>query len=510
MPRGSPGRGRPGAEDARVDPMELDALYYGDCRDWMARWPDRSVDLIYLDPPFNSNAGYNVLFSGDGDSGERAAQFRAFDDTWRWDEAAEERYEAFERADPRPARQVVLGLRTALGPSGMLAYLAYMAERLEEMRRLLKPTGSIYLHCNQTAGHYLKILMDGVFGGENFIAEIVWNYGTPSGGRAGGRKPVKTHDVLLAYAREPSRHVYNRLHTPYGDKYVRDWFRHEDEDGRKYQTRSRKGKIVRQYLDESPGIPLSTVWGDIMQLYGQKGWFPKKDDENLGYPTQKPLALLERVVETASNPGDVVLDPFCGCGTAIDAARRLGRRWIGVDISAFAIDLIREKRLKDKSIPAYGLPRDMESARKLARERPFEFESWAVTRLPGFAPNARKRGDGGVDGRGLLAFAPDNHESQLALAQVKGGRFELDRFRAFAGVMARDEAALGCFVTLDPVASPSARREAAAMGRLEIQASRYPRMQLWSIAEHFDGRAPRLPPMSDPYTGKPLIQPELL
>ena len=209
--------------------------------------------------------------------------------------------------------------------------------------------------------------------------------------------------------------------------------------------------------------------------------------------------------------GDVVLDPFCGCRMATDAVRRRGRRWIGVDISPFAINLIREKRLKDKSIPAHGLPRDMESARKLARERPFEFESWAATRPPGFAPNARKRGDA----RRRWARTPRRCAGQPRIPTRPRpgegeGRFGLDRFRAFAGVMARADAALGCFVTLDPVASPSARREAAAMGRLEIQASRYLRMQLWSNADHFDGRAPRLPPMSAPYTGKALIRLELL
>ena len=488
---------------------DTDTLYYGDCLDWMDRWPDRSVDLVYLDPPFKSDATYNILFGRNGDAGG-GAQYRAFDDTWRWDEGAVKRFERLEGASARRAHKAVIGLHAILGPSGMLAYLAYMAERLEHMRRLLKPTGSIYLHCNQTAGHYLKILMDGVFGAENFITEIVWNYGTPSGGRAGGRKPVKTHDVLLAYAREPGRHVYNRQHTPYGEKYVRDWFRHEDEDGRRYQTRSRKGKIVRQYLDESPGVPLSTVWSDIMQLYGQKGWFPKKDDENLGYPTQKPLALLERVVRAASNPGDVVLDPFCGCGTAIAAARRLGRRWIGVDISAFAIDLIRDRRLEDRSIPVRGIPSDMASARKLARERPFDFESWAVTRLTGFAPNTRQRGDGGVDGRGTLAVKPDDFPSRLALAQVKGGKFNASQFRDFQHVVNRDKAAVGYFVTLEPVASRTARPEAAAMGEIRIQATRYPRMQLWPIGDYFEDRFPAIPPMCDPMTGKPMTQFDLI
>ena len=488
--------------------MELDTLYYGDCLDWMARWPDNSVDLVYLDPPFNSNANYNVLFASDDPRGH--AQIRAFNDTWRWDADAVARYRRIADGAARPSRNAVAALHGALGDSGMMAYIAYMAERLEQMLRLLKPTGAIYYHCNRAASHYVKIVMDGIFGARNIIEEIVWNYGTPSGGRVGGRKPVKVHDVLLAYAMNYGDHCYNIQYTPYSEKYIREWFRHEDENGRKYQTRARDGEIVRQYLDESPGIPLSTVWSDIMQLYGSRGWFPTTKNESLGYPTQKPLALLKRVVEIGSNPGDVVLDPFCGCGTTVEAAHRLKRRWIGVDISAFAIDLIRKRRLKDENIATQGLPQDMVSARKLARERPFDFESWAVMRLPGFAPNTRQRGDGGIDGRGIMAAQPGGHASKIAVAQVKGGKFALNQFQAFANAMEQaHRAALGIFVTLDPVTSPTARREARALGEIAVHATRYPRMQLWSIADYFDGRMPQLPPMTDPHTGAPLRQLDL-
>ncbi|MDE0022658.1 MAG: DNA methyltransferase [Candidatus Poribacteria bacterium] len=490
-------KGEPVAQD-----FNPNTLYYGDCLDWMREWEADCVDLIYLDPPFNSNANYNVLFGAKGDG---KAQYRAFNDTWHWDAAAAERYAEFENAPGRPAHDAMVGLRRILGRCGMLAYLTYMAERLEEMRRLLKPTGSIYLHCNQFASHYLKIVMDAVFGKQNFINEVVWNYGTPSGGRASGKKPVKVHDYLLAYASSYGKHLYNRQYTPYSEKYVRDWFRHKDEDGRMYQTRSRKGTIVRQYLDESPGVPLSTVWSDIMQLSSRRGWFPNTNREETGYPTQKPLALLERIIEASSHEGDLVLDPFCGCGTAVEAAGRLNRRWAGVDISSFAIDLVR-KRLKDESIPVKGIPADLSSARKLAREKPFEFESWAVTRLPGFAPNTKQVADGGVDGRGMLFDQPDDWDSRLALAQVKGGRFSASALRDFIGVVERGKAAIGRFITLEPVASADANSRAAELGSIAVLGQSYRRLRLWSIDDYFNNRPCPLPPMTNPYTGKLMQQ----
>ncbi len=383
----------------------------------------------------------------------------------------------------------------------MLAYLTYMAERLEEMHRLLKPTGCVYLHCNQFASHYLKILMDAIFGPKNFINEIIWNYGTPSGGRAGGKKPVKTHDCLLVYAKKYGAHLYNKQFTPYSDSYLK-WFRHTDDDGRQYRTRSRKGNIHRQYLDESPGNPLSTVWSDIMQNYGKSGWFPTTQ-VGTKYPTEKPLDLLERILDMSSNPDDLVLDPFCGCGTTIEAAKRKKRRWIGIDISAFAVDLVRNERLMDKDIPAYGIPTDMASAHKLVSDRPFEFESWAITRLPGFVPNTKQRGDGGVDGRGKLAVLPNETESTTALAQAKGGKtFSIDSVRAFASVMDQENAAIGYYVTMKPVTSPSALTLKANMGKVTVGVSQYPKFNFWSVSDYFEGNLPHMPPMNNPYTGE--------
>ena len=213
------------------------------------------------------------------------------------------------------------------------AYICYMAVRLIECHRVLKPTGSLYVHCDDHANSYLRMVMDAILGAKNKIDEIIWNYGTPSGGRVGGKKPVKTHETLLVYAKSYGKHIYNRQYTPYSQKYVTDWFRHEDADGRKYRTRSRGGSIVRQYLDESPGVPLSNTWTDIMSLYSSAGWFPGNQKEITGYATQKPLTLYERIIKASSNPGDVVMDIFAGCATTAVAAENLGRQWVACDMA---------------------------------------------------------------------------------------------------------------------------------------------------------------------------------
>ena len=479
--------------------LETDTLYYGDCLDWMQRWDDQSVDLIYLDPPFNSNVDYNILYSSDS-AGD--AQFRAFSDTWTWDEAAADRFAAYEGALGRPAHGAIAGLGRILGPSGMLAYLTYMAERLEQMRRLLKPTGSIYLHCDPTASHYLKALMDAIFGHQNFKNEIVWHY---SGwNRRLNHKFNSRHDIILLYGKGRSPN-FNSYAEPWSseEEYVRTrkqkvW---EDVDGRTYVlSDAGSGQRIRRYLDEamSYGQPVDDVWNI--------GKINNSAAEHISYPTQKPLALLERIIRASSNEGDIILDPFCGCGTTIDAARKLRRRWAGIDISSFAIDLIHEKRLRDPTIPTKGIPTDLASARKLATEKPFDFESWAVTRMPGFRPNTKKVADGGVDGRAVLATKPDNYDSRLALAQVKGGKFSLSTLRDFIHVTHRDKAALGCYVTLNPVETSAARMEIANAGKISVSGYAYPRMQIWPISEYFEQRLPSLPVMNDPYSGKPLAQ----
>ena len=521
--------------------MEPNTLYYGDCLDWMRQWEDACVDLIYLDPPFNSNTDYNILYSATGGG---QAQYRAFQDTWRWDEAAADRYGMYANAVGRPAHWAIVGLHGVLGDSGIMAYLTYMAERLEEMRRLLKPTGSVFLHCDPVASHSLKLLMDAVFGQENFRNEVVWQRTLAKS--LTRRQLPSNHDIILSYQKGPSANWnMDSAFVPYDrnalDARTASKYNHRDSAGRLYrldslinpnpnrpnltyeflgvtrvwrwtkermqaaydeglviQTRPGAVPQLKRYLDEQRGRPLGDIWNDIPPLNSQA-------KERLGYPTQKPLALLDRIISLSSNPEDIVLDPFCGCGTAIEAAHRLNRRWVGIDISSFAIDLTIEKRLKDKTTPTRGIPFDLESARKLATEQPFSFETWAVTRIPGFAPNTRQMADGGVDGRATLADRPDADDSLLALAQVKGGRFSLSALRDFIGVVDRDKAALGCYITLDPVTSAEARAAVANAGTVRVAGYDYRRVQLWSIDEYFQGRLPQMPIMTDPYTGKRLL-----
>ena len=306
--------------------MQHRTLYQGDCLDWMRRWSDECVDLIYLDPPFNSSAGYDIR-SGPGTGGPSRA--RAFNDTWKWDEQAAERLRRIRDDACHPAHNAVEGLLYQLGESSMLAYLTYMAERLTEMRRILKQTGSIYLHCDQTASHYLKVVMDGIFGANNFRNEVVWSYRT---GGVSKRYWPRKHDVLLFYVKADAY-----KHRPLQERvlYDRPFFNAQfDEEGRPYAD-----------------VYVRDVWDDIKPIINVS-------KERLGYPTQKPVALLERIIEASSNPGDMVLDPFCGCGTTVVAAEKLGRRWAGIEISGFAIELIQERRLKEMGIAAAieGMP----------------------------------------------------------------------------------------------------------------------------------------------------------
>ena len=475
--------------------MQDNALYYGDCLDWMREWPDGSADLIYLDPPFNSNANYNIIFgAGNG----APAQVRGFEDTWRWDERAARRVAEIESAVSHPLHTAAGAFRALLGESGMLAYLTYMGERLVEMRRLLKPTGSIYLHCDPTASHYLKALMDAVFGARHFRNEIAWCYTGPGNVR---RWFPRKHDVLLFYACSDDA-VFNRdaVRIPYKQLNVQ----HSDEE----TGGGIGGRLTPDNVEEYRGrgkVP-EDYW-----LEDRDGMSPvsRRQSERLGYPTQKPVALLERIIRTSSNEGELVLDPFCGCGTAVVAAHNLGRRWIGIDISAAAIDIIQERRLEPAGVeaPAFGMPQALADARKLAAEKPFAFERWAIQRIPGLAPNERQRGDGGIDGQGSLTATPENHGSRRVLAQVKGGRFSLSQFRDFLHVVEHGQAACGVYITLDPVTSRQARALAAAQGEISVVDSpgRYPRVQLWSIAAYFEnGGLPALPQLADPYTGRSL------
>ena len=379
-----------------------------------------------------------------------------------------------------------------MGESGMLGYLIYMAERLIEMERLLKSTGAIYLHCDPTASHYLKMIMDNIFGAKNFRNEIIWHYHMGSSGKKHFRRK---HDVILFFCKS-KKSLDLQVSVP---RRMEGRYNHIDEDGRKYHING-AGKIF--YEDEE--IIPDDVWTYIADPKFTQ--INSNAKERLGYPTQKPLYLLNRIVEASCPPNGIVMDPFCGCGTTIESAIKLDRNFVGIDISAFAIDLIKTERLNDPKIQTMGIPYDMYSARKLAKENPFNFESWAVTRLPGFAPNTKQVADGGVDGRGKLKDKPKNIDSKLALAQVKGGKFNLSNLRDFIHVNDRDKSALGVYITLENSYTSNARSEVAKLGEIHFDHMNYDRLNLWSIEDYFDKRMISLPQMMNPYNGKPLVK----
>ena len=320
------------------------------------------IDLIAIDPPFAANETFTsrprppisqaefaeeiALAQSHGAAHHEGIGETRVKDYWNWDDDVHPNWKA-RMQDDYPKVHAIIEAVEVCTTENEAAYLCAMAARLIECHRVLKPTGSLYLHCDSHANSYLRLLLDAIFGMDNFIDEIIWNYGTPSGGRAAGRKPVKTHDMLLAYAKNYGQHTYNRQFTPYSESYINNWFRHTDDDGRQYRTRSRNGVITRQYLDESPGIPLSNTWSDIMQLYGSSGWFPNNRSEITGYATQKPLALLERIIRAASNPEEVVLDLFAGCATTAIAAENLGRQWLACDMAYRSWTMLKRRFLQN-------------------------------------------------------------------------------------------------------------------------------------------------------------------
>ncbi|MCY3836131.1 MAG: site-specific DNA-methyltransferase [Anaerolineaceae bacterium] len=493
--------------------FQPNALYYGDCLPVLRRWPDGCVDLIYLDPPFNSKQDYNVLFAsvenrapesgGGGGSGLKngrsrngqptngRTQVKAYQDTWFWNAEAQQRVTELARAST-PVGAAIRGLEEILGESGMLAYLSYMAQRLIELRRVLKDSGSLYLHCDPTAGHYLKVVLDAVFGVENFANEIIWNYRRWP---AKQRHFQRMHDIIFRYL-NGGKHTWNQLYEPLAESTLKTF-------GTKRQIAdfSTGRRLPRQLDEESPGAPMRDVWNI--------GIIAPISKERVGTPTQKPLALLNRIIQASSNPGDLVLDPFVGSGTTAVAAAQLNRRFAGIDLASFMLD-IAQRRLEGHPVATFGVPQHFGDAKRLVAENPFAFEKWAIERIPGLLANQVQVGDGGIDGVGRVAFPLEQAPSNLVLAQVKGGQFRPNDLRAFRGVMASEEAALGIFITLRKVEGQqrrNAERELAGFGSLQQGAAKFPRLQLWSIEEYYDDRLPVLPTLAHPFTGRPLEGP---
>lgn len=454
-------------------------LFYADnlvaLRDHVA---DASVDLVYLDPPFNSNASYNILFrSPAGHAAE--SQIEAFEDTWHWNNAAEDAFEQVLRSRQTHVFDLLRAMRLFLGDNDMMAYLAMMAIRLIELHRVLKPTGSLYLHCDPTASHYLKLLLDAVFGKENFRNEIVWCYRKWS--VAQGQFP-RNHDTILFYARKSGAQTFRTLYGDPSPGTMKRW------GGRRQQAVFEDGVRKAASTDEPARSPVADWW-DISILN-------PNSKERLGYPTQKPLALLERIIAASSNEGDLVLDPFCGCGTTIHAAERLRRRWIGIDVTHLAISAI-ERRMRDAfpdaDFTVEGTPRDLAAALDLARRDKYQFQWWAIAMVEGVPLDGKKKGaDGGIDG--LIYFKPDGKRTEKALISVKGGaHVGVQMIRDLHSAMEREKAPIGLFITAALPTGPMLR-EAAAVGRFTDEFGRgWPRLQILTLAELFRGKRPDIP-----------------
>ena len=470
-------------------------LYLGDCLEVVKAFlaEGQGVDLIYLDPPFNSNVDHSMLFKQDphGQDINEQAQFTAFQDTWYWTPTAAERVENLKNAAGNPAQKVMIALDIMIPQTPMLAYLSYMAERLFVMHRLLKDTGSLYLHCDPTANSYLRIILDAIFGAKNYRNEIVWCYTGPSAAKK--NFPAKS-DTIFRYTKSKNwTFNWSEIRIPY----VRLNTGKTSGIFKKAATLSKEGKVPENW------------WTDISPV----GRIKK---ERLGYPTQKPLALLERIVKASSNEGDIVLDPFAGCGTTAEASFRLGRKFVGIDISAYTLRQICTARLKDAvGVEVRGLPTDMASASDLAGKTPFVFEQWAVTCIPGMTPNDKQTGDGGVDGRGTLLYKPTTDgepETGLVFAQVKGGGFQPDSYRALLSQIIGGKASVGLFITLEKKKlTPSMKKAIGDAGTYTLSGGtrKRPRLIFWSIAEYFDDgkKSPRdLPELAHPFTGKAMPQ----
>ena len=511
-------------------------LFYGDNLDVLGRHvADESVDLVYLDPPFNSNANYNVLFA-ERDGTQAAAQIKAFEDTWRWDEGAARAYADVVEAGGRVS-QAMQAFRTFLGESDMLAYLAMMAPRLVELRRVLKSAGTIYLHCDPTASHYLKLLMDAVFDPRRFRNEIIWQRTIAKSLMT--RQLPTNHDVILSFQRD-DKPTWNAdaLFTAYDpenlDEKTAGKYRHVDPDGRIYRLdslinpnhnrpnltyeflgvtrvwrwtneRMRRaydsgvvvqtgpGRVpqLKRYLDEQRGRPLGDVWTDIPPINSRA-------QERLGYPTQKPEALMDRLIGMSSNEGDVILDPFCGCGTTIASAQRLNRRWIGIDITNLAITLIRH-RLRDtysddieQAYEVIGEPVSVPDAEALAAADPYQFQWWALG-LVGARPAEGKKGaDQGIDGR-IYFHDGDTAKTKQIVLSVKAGKLHAPYVRDLRGVVEREQAALGVLLTLN-APTKAMRTEAASAGFYASPWGQHPRVQILTVGEIMAGKKLDAPP----------------
>lgn len=515
----------------------MNKLYFGDNLAWLETFDPDSVDLIYLDPPFNSQATYNLLYrSPDGEAAQ--AQYQAFVDSWRWGHATDLALAKI-MASGSSAAGIIASLHNHMQKSDMMAYLVMMTARLIELHRVLKSTGSLYLHCDPSASHYLKIILDAVFGPSAFRNEIIWKRShAHNDSKQGAKHFGRVTDTILFYAKSKDA-IWNTQYTEYDQTYASGMYKYTELDtGRRYGLfdlsgpggaakgnpeyeflgvrrywrfsrekmaalfsegriiQTKAGAVPRQkrYLDEMPGVQLQSLWDDLPIL-------SNRSKESLGYQTQKPLSLLERIVRASSNPGDVVLDPFCGCGTAIEAAHALGRKWIGIDITALAIDVV-ERRLGRRGIrrnldyKVEGVPLDLDGAERLWSEDEHQFQLWAITLVDGQPRDGAKKGaDKGIDG--LIYYQDDSRTIGTAIISVKGGKnIHAKDIRDLIGAMNNARSKVGVFITLNKATSEmeKAAREAESV---EAGGKLRPRVQIRTIKELLDGKKVDLPPVHD-------------
>lgn len=529
-------------------PIKGNHLFYGDNLTILRESiPDESVDLIYLDPPFNSQATYNVLFrSPTGEQSE--AQIEAFEDTWHWNQTAEDAFDQVMTSGNTDAAEMLRAIRGFLKENDMMAYLTMMAVRLLELRRVLKPTGSIYLHCDPTASHYLKLILDSIFGAHRFRNEVIWKR---TAAHSAAVRWGDVHDVILFYTKSDIFTWVPGL-TAYDEQY-KERYKNKGEDGRLWSDDNLTAPGVRNgdsgatwkgfnptgrgnhwKISNAAIVPIvgeertktlsTTDKLDLLDVHGlihwpKSGGFPRfkrylgsgirvqdiitdipplnsQAQERLGYPTQKPVALLERIIAASSNSGDVVLDPFCGCGTTIHAAQKLGRTWLGIDITHLAISLI-EKRLQDAfpsiSYTVHGTPMDMEGAQALSDQDKYQFQWWAVSLVDAVPYGGQKKGaDTGIDG--LIYFKPDGKTTERAIVSVKGGaNVGVDMIKNLIATVDREKAKVGVFITLTRPTRPMLT-EAVTAGFYEPpHHAKVPKIQVITVDDLFAGKQPQLP-----------------
>ncbi|MDR1084941.1 MAG: restriction endonuclease [Deltaproteobacteria bacterium] len=520
-------------------------LYFGDnltvMRDYIK---PQSVDLIYLDPPFNSKRNYNIFFDSTENKAENA-QVMVFEDFFYWNDETNKTYEDLKTQGPARLFELISGLVSVFGRNSQTtAYLVMMAARLKEINRILKPTGSLYLHCDPAAGHYIKLVLDCIFDEKNFRNHITWK-------RTSAHNDAKhwghISDIIFFYTKSDA-YTWNKVYTKYSKEYIDNFYRYKDKDGRIFRvgdltaagvSKGESGRPWRgvdptkndrhwavnreflndpdipasplaaldyldsagriywpekgivpgfkRYLDEMPGAPVQEVITDIPPLSANA-------KEKLGYPTQKPLALLERILAASSNAGDVVFDPFCGCGTTIVAAQKMERQWLGIDASYLAVNLV-EKRLKDVARLAewqvIGAPIDLKSAQNLADRDKYQFQYWACALIEARPYNDRIKGsDRGIDGK--IFFSDDQRnvkkEKQI-IVSIKGGKnVGVDMIRDLRGTIARENAAIGVFVTLTRPTRPMIDEAHSAGCYCSPDGAKYPKIQILTIEKLLNGQ----------------------